>query len=269
MARKHDGISISPNGLLSRRGFIAGAAAFSALSAPTRVFAAPKIDKPLIVLDPGHGGHDPGAIGVTGLFEKHVALETALLLQTKIQHEGKYRVIVTRDEDAFIPLEDRTKFAEQHDARLFMSIHADAIHDAHVRGASVYTNSKKASDAEAAEVAQVENAADGGSSSYFDDVKPEVANILGDLMLRETHDWSLLLQKNTVKSLGAHVDLLKNPARHANFAVLRSPSIPAVLVEMAFMSNRSDERLLRTETFRHKIVDSLHTSLESCLKTIT
>lgn len=252
---------------ITRRHLLLGAAASLPFCLqPVSALAATNDKPPLIVLDPGHGGHDPGAVGVTGLFEKHVALAAALDLRDSLQKTGRYRVIVTRDDDVFIPLEKRVAFAESQKASLFVSIHADALSDPHVRGASVYTGSRHASDAEAAEVARVENAADGtDQSSSFGDVSPEVASILESLMSRATRTWSVRLQRDIVKALGTDVNLLKNPARHANFVVLRSPSIPSVLVEMAFMSNRQDEALLQTSAFRKKVVSNLHGSIETCM----
>jgi N-acetylmuramoyl-L-alanine amidase len=217
---------------------------------------------PLVVLDPGHGGKDPGAIGFSGTYEKHVAFAAAQELARRLQSSGRYRVSLTRQTDDFIPLDDRVAIAQAHGADLFMSIHADAVADHAVRGASVYTLSGSASDPQSAALAAHENAADryGGLQSG---VSPHVAQILASLVQHETRIGSARLQRSAVTSLGESVPLLDNPARHAAFAVLKSSDIPSVLVEMGFMSNQHDEAALRQSGHRATVVAALHNAIDS------
>src|SRR6185437_6204928 len=141
---------------------------------------------PVVMLDPGHGGKDPGAIGYSGTYEKHVAFATALELKRRLEAGGAYRVVLTRTRDDFIPLEDRVARAERAGARLFVSMHADALTDHSVRGASVYTLSNTASDAQTAALARRENSADRYGGPAFRNVSPEIADILASLVRRET-----------------------------------------------------------------------------------
>ena len=129
-------------------------------------------DVPLIVLDPGHGGHDPGAIGLTGLLEKHIALDTAKALKLALDKSGRYRVMLTRDQDVFIPLDQRRSVADAQAASLFVSLHADALHDHAVRGASVYTSSLEASDGQSDELAQRENSVDPAAMAEYRSYSP-------------------------------------------------------------------------------------------------
>ena len=213
---------------------------------------------PLVMLDPGHGGRDPGAIGVAGTYEKHVALLAAYDLKSRLEASGRYQVAMTRWQDVFIPLETRVQLAHENRAHLFVSMHADSILDHEVRGASVYRLSATASDPEAAQIAASENSADRFiTNPRFRKVSPAVAEILAGLVSQETEFDSARLQKDMVSSLGQSVGLLTNPARHANFVVLESASIPSVLVEMGFMSNRKDEAALCTPQHRAVIAAAM------------
>jgi N-acetylmuramoyl-L-alanine amidase len=222
--------------------------------------------RPLIMLDPGHGGHDPGAIGVTGLYEKHVALATARELKVALEGSGRYRVGLTREDDVFIPLEQRVANAQAQDARLFISLHADALTDHSVRGASVYTLSARASDAQSDELAHRENSANVGPSEAFNTYSPDVANILESLAERETPEFSARLQQELVDSLSERTLVLHNPSRHADFVVLRSSDVPSVLVEMGFMSNEADETLLRASAHQKQVVRALQDGIEKCVR---
>lgn len=217
---------------------------------------------PLVVLDPGHGGKDPGAIGVSGTYEKHVAFAAAQELARRLQASGRYRVSLTRQTDDFIPLDDRVAIAQAHGADLFMSIHADAVTDHAVRGASVYTLSGSASDPQSAALAAKENSADrvGGLAPA---VSPHVAQILASLVRHETQIGSTRLQRSAVNSLGQNVPLLDNPSRHAAFAVLKASDIPSVLVEMGFMSNQRDEAALRQTAHRATVALALHHAIDN------
>jgi N-acetylmuramoyl-L-alanine amidase len=219
---------------------------------------------PLVMLDPGHGGRDPGAIGVAGTYEKHIALLAAYDLKSRLEASGRYRVVMTRWQDVFIPLETRVQLAHENRAHLFVSMHADSILDHQVRGASVYRLSATASDPQAAAIAASENSADRFvTNPRFKKVSPAVAEILAGLVSRETEFDSARLQKDMVGSLGREVGLLTNPARHANFVVLESASIPSVLVEMGFMSNVKDEAALCTPGHRAVIATAMERAVDA------
>jgi N-acetylmuramoyl-L-alanine amidase len=217
---------------------------------------------PLVVLDPGHGGKDPGAIGGSGTYEKHVAFAISEELSRRLRAAGDYRVVLTRQADDFIALEDRVAIAQAHDANLFMSIHADALANHKVRGASVYTLAAHASDEQSAALAIRENQADRYGATNAADVSPHVAEILASLVAHETRVGSARLQQGVVGSLGEDLPLLQNPARHAAFAVLKAADIPSVLVEMGFMSNPQDEAALREASHRGRVAAALHRAID-------
>jgi N-acetylmuramoyl-L-alanine amidase len=218
---------------------------------------------PLVVLDPGHGGRDPGAIGVSGTYEKHVAFATATELARQLRQTGRYRVALTRQEDVFVPLDERVDIAQAQGASLFMSMHADALLDHSVQGASVYTLASEASDAQTAKLAMRENAADRyGSAITPKNVSPEIAGILASLVRHETRVGSARMQAQAVQALGHGIRLLENPARHAAFAVLKAADIPSVLVEMGFMSNPHDEAALCLTSHRAAIASTLRRAVD-------
>lgn len=217
---------------------------------PPRKTPGPSQALPLVVLDPGHGGKDPGAIGITGTYEKHVAFAAATELQRQLMSDRRVHVEMTRGRDVFIPLEDRVAWAQRKGAALFVSMHADAVGDRDVRGASVYTLSNTASDAQTAALARKENSADRFGGSSFRDQPPEVAQILNSLVRQETRGGSARLQRGLVNALDRDLPMLQNPARHAGFVVLKAADIPSVLVEMGFMSNSEDEAALRRPDHR-------------------
>jgi N-acetylmuramoyl-L-alanine amidase len=218
---------------------------------------------PLIVLDPGHGGKDPGAIGVSGTYEKHVAFAAAGELARQLGATGRYRVTLTRQNDTFIPLEERVAFAQAAGASLFISMHADALTDHAVSGASVYTLAATASDRQSAQLAQRENDADRFGSPAAHGISPRVTQILASLIRHETRVGSAQMQRHVVASLGQHVNLLDNPARHAAFAVLKAADIPSVLVEMGFMSNPHDEAALRQSGHRALVASAIKRGIEA------
>ena len=218
---------------------------------------------PLVMLDPGHGGRDPGAIGVSGTYEKLIALEAAYELRRLLEASGRYRVAMTRARDVFIPLEQRVAIAQEHGASLFVSMHADALsHDRAVRGASVYTFAAHASDAQTARIAASENAADRFAGRAWHGAAPQVARILASLMRRETRVDSAHLAGRLVHSLASEVPMLTNPERHAGFVVLQSADIPSVLVEMGFMSNPADEAALRRPAHRAKVALAMRAAVD-------
>ena len=213
--------------------------------------------KPLIVLDPGHGGVDPGAIGAGGTREKHIVLSAAREFRSMLEKTGRYRVKMTRERDVFIPLRDRVAFAREVNADLFISIHADSIRSSRVRGLSVYTLSERASDQESAELAERENKADLIVGIDLTETTPEITNILIDLAQRETMNQSARFAAVLVKELGRETRLLRNTHRFAGFRVLKAPDVPSVLVELGFLSNRRDERDLRKKSYRLTLARAL------------
>ncbi len=221
------------------------------------------------MLDPGHGGKDPGAVGVTGTYEKHVALAAAQELQRRLLRGGLCRAALTRGRDVFIPLQDRVALAQQAGARLFLSLHADALSDPGVRGASIYTLSDTASDAQTAALARRENSADRFGGPSFRDVPPAVANILGSLVRQETRAGSVRIARGVVGALQpgrpGGIGLLPHPARHASFMVLRAADIPSALVEMGFMSNPQDEAALRRPEYRARVAAALARAVKDFL----
>jgi N-acetylmuramoyl-L-alanine amidase len=263
---------------LSRRAFFATAAVGAATLGPTaaspsvaaasRVAPAPQRAArplPLVMLDPGHGGKDPGAIGVSGTYEKHVAFAAVLELKRQLERGGRCRVELTRGRDVFVPLRDRVDIAQRRGAALFMSLHADALADPRVRGASVYTLSDTASDAQTAALARRENSADRFGGPNFRDVPPAVASILGSLVRQETRAGSVRIAHRLVDALGREVGTLANPSRRAGFMVLRAADIPSVLVEMGFMSNLQDEAALRRPEHRVRVAVALQRAVENFL----
>jgi N-acetylmuramoyl-L-alanine amidase len=224
---------------------------------------------PLVVLDPGHGGKDPGAIGVSGTYEKHVALAAAGELRRQLEATGRFRVELTRTRDVFIPLTQRVAFAQNRGASLFVSMHADALDDHAVRGASVYTLAGAASDLQSAALARRENAADRFAGPQFHDLPPDVSRILVSLVRQETRLGSARAQHSVVAALRRDVPLLQNPARHAGFVVLKAADIPSVLVEMGFMSNRQDEAALRQPEHRVKVAAAMKRAVEAYFAQVT
>ncbi len=221
----------------------------------------PQPPRPLVILDPGHGGKDPGAIGYAGTYEKHIAIAAATELHARLLRGRRVDALLTRDDDRFIPLPDRVGIAEARGAALFVSMHADAIASPAVRGASVYTLSEVASDGQTAALARRENSADRFALPRFHTNSPAVERILASLTRQETRAGSSRMAQRVVGSLGPGIGLLANPSRHAAFVVLQAPDIPSVLVEMGFMSNPKDEALLRTAAHRARITLALEAAI--------
>jgi N-acetylmuramoyl-L-alanine amidase len=225
--------------------------------------AGAKPPPPLVMLDPGHGGKDPGAIGVSGTYEKQVSLATALELKRQLEAGGRYRVELTRTKDMFIPLDDRVDRAQRHGAALFVSMHADALSDHSVRGASVYTLAQTASDAQTAALARTENSADRFIGRQWQGTSPEVSRILASLVRQETRSGSVRIARSLVGSLDQDLPMLQNPDRHAGFVVLKAADIPSVLVEMGFMSNARDEAALRRADHRKLVAEAMHRAVDA------
>ena len=209
--------------------------------------------KPLIVLDPGHGGKDPGAIGVSGVYEKHLTLAMAKQLRELLEKTGRYRVKLTRETDVFIALYARRRFARSVNADLFISIHADSIRKPETRGLSVYTLSEKASDKEAEKLAESENKVDLIAGIDLSGETQEVTDILIDLARRETNNHSSYFAEKLMNEIRKEITVLPNSHRFAGFAVLKSPDVPSVLIEMGYLSNKQEEKLLRQAPYREKL----------------
>lgn len=226
-------------------------------------YVAPPVPKPgkeqapLVIIDPGHGGIDPGAVGANKVYEKHVVLKLGKELAAQLKADG-YRVLMTRETDVFIKLSDRVKFARKHGGDLFISIHADSLENHNVRGASIYTLSEKASDAQTARLAARENKADLIAGIDLSVEDQDVANILVDLAMRETSNQSNFFANTLVDNFKTHsLRLLQTPHRSAGFAVLKAPDIPSVLVEAGFMSNRKEAEMLNSSSHRKQIASAL------------
>jgi len=218
--------------------------------------------RPMIVLDPGHGGIDPGAIGPSGVYEKNIVYPTARDLARDLIVTRRFRVALTRGPDEFVPLRERVARARALHADLFLAIHADALPDPAMHGLSVFTLSAQASDREAAALADSENrdVVDGVRLSR----EPrEVGDILIDLARRQTDNSSIELAREVVTALGREVMLLDNPQRSADFAVLTAPDIPSALVELGCLSNPAEERLLREPGYQQRLARGLAHAIEA------
>lgn len=222
----------------------------------------PSDRKPVIALDPGHGGVDPGAIGISGVREKDITLAAARQLKTGLEATGRYKVVMTRSRDVSLRLRQRIAIARRASADIFISMHADSIGRPDVRGLSVYTLSETASDKEAAKLAEKENKADLIIGMDLTNESNDVRNILIDLAQRESMNLAARLAEEMISQLQRQVRLLRNTHRFAGFAVLKSPDVPSVLLEMGYLSNREDEKLLKQKSYRQKLVVSIIRSLD-------
>jgi N-acetylmuramoyl-L-alanine amidase len=240
------------------------AAAFSMSGA--RAVQMPRLSaglvKPLIMLDPGHGGHDPGAIAPDGAYEKYITLYAALELRRALEKTGRYRVAMTRTRDVYVQLDDRVNDAVDQKASLFLSMHCDHLPEANLRGASVFTLSNDATDTLSAGLAQDDNGEDvaGGPISR---ASPQVADILVSLETRATKISSQSLAQDLSQSFRGMVPLLPDPTRAANFAVLRDPSTPAALLEMGCLTNPLDETRLRSPLQRRMLAERITLAINS------
>ncbi len=223
--------------------------------------------RPLIVLDPGHGGIDSGTIGLDGQSEKDVVLAFARTLQDEFLRAGQYRVRMTRSDDTFIPLNERVRFARDRKAALFISIHADSLprREGQAEGASVYTLSEKASDAEAAAIAEDENKSDALAGVDLAAEPDDVANILVDLAQRETKTFSLQFARALIGTLRKSARLHKHPLKSAGFVVLKAPDVPSVLIELGYMSTRDDLKLLSSPDWRRRTAASFVGAVDAFL----
>jgi len=216
-----------------------------------------------VVIDPGHGGVDPGAISPGGIYEKDIVLAMALELARELAARRNHRVVLTRSTDEFLPLRERVARARAWQADLFLSIHADALPDTEMRGLSVFTLSAQASDREAAALAISENRADLVGGVNLSRQPRDVGSILLDLTRRQTSNLSITLARDIVDQLRRDVVLLERPQRSADFAVLTAPDIPSALVELGCLSNPAEERLLQQRTYQQKLARGLVRAVES------
>lgn len=219
--------------------------------------------KRIVVLDPGHGGPDPGAIGVTGLREKVITLQVAQKVKQALEATGRYKVHLTRNEDVYVPLRKRYQLAEAAGAELFISLHADSNSDSRLRGASIYTLSEKSSDREAAALAAKENRSDAIAGIDLSNQSDAVASFLIELRQRQTMNESALFSETLIQEVGTSTRLLRNTHRFAGFAVLKSPDVPSVLMELGYLSNRRDEKLLRDPRHHEVLARSILRATEA------
>jgi N-acetylmuramoyl-L-alanine amidase len=221
--------------------------------------------RPLVVIDPGHGGIDNGTRAASGEMEKNIVLEFSLVVRDKIEKTGKYRVAMTRTDDTFVALADRVELARSRQASLFISIHADALarREGDAQGATIYTLSERASDAAAARFAEAENRADVIAGLDLSAEPNDVAGILIDLAKREAKTFSQQFARTMVGELKHAARMHQNPLRSARFVVLRAPDVPSVLVELGYVSNKEDLKSLVSAEWRGRsadaIVQAIHT----------
>ena len=215
--------------------------------------------RPVVVIDPGHGGIDPGAMGANSVTEKTIVLAVAQQLKQALEKAGLYDVKMTRSEDVFVSLDKRLKFSRDSGADLFISLHADSIEEKtaadNIRGATIYTLSGKASDEQARVMAEKENASDllAGIEAYDKGNDDQVKNILIDLMKRETSNFSADFSQVLAKRLGKTIEMSRLPRRSAAFKVLKQTDAPSVLVELGYISNRTDEEQMLTPEWQSKV----------------
>ncbi|MGE0094438.1 MAG: N-acetylmuramoyl-L-alanine amidase [Alphaproteobacteria bacterium] len=224
-------------------------------------------DRKVIVIDAGHGGVDPGAVSVTGAYEKDITLPMALALKKALEQDGRYKAVLTRSTDVFLRLRERVEVARAAGADLFISLHADSVGSPigaqTLRGASVYTLSEQASDKEAEALAAKENKADIIAGVDLGGKSIDVSNILIDLAQRESMNEAARFAALLVDDLKDVVPVLDRSHRFAGFAVLKAPDIPSVLIEMGYLSNRADEQRLRSDAQRAKLAAAMRHAVDS------
>ena len=238
-------------------------------TAPSREQQTSGDARPLVVLDPGHGGIDTGTKGPNGQMEKDIVLDVAMRLRDKVESFGKYRVMLTRSEDTFVPLAERVRFAREAGAALFISIHADSLprREGDAQGATVYTLSETATDPAAARLAEQENRADVIAGVDLKDQPEDVAGILIDLAQRETKTFSVQFAQKLVGTIKQTIRLHKEPLKSAGFRVLRAPDVPSVLVELGYISNKEDLQLLSSDGWRDRTAKSMAAAIDGYFAT--
>lgn len=241
-------------------------AAASAPAVPSGAVVPPAADaRPVVVLDAGHGGIDNGTVAATGITEKTIVLDFTLALRDRIEKAGKYRVVLTRSDDTFIPLADRVRMARAQSAALFVSIHADALPrgEGNAQGATIYTLSDRASDSEAERLADSENKADAIGGVNLTEEPTEVADILIDLAQRETRTFSNRFARQLIREMKPTVRMHKNPLKSAGFRVLKAPDVPSVLIELGYVSNKGDLQHLVSEAWRSRTVGAVAQAIDT------
>jgi N-acetylmuramoyl-L-alanine amidase len=229
--------------------------------------AGPPDNRPVIVIDPGHGGPDNGTqAGGSDFVEKNLVLTFGLALRDRIEKSGKYRVVMTRDDDTFIPLDERVRIARSQSAALLVSIHADALpkNEGDAQGATIYTLSEKASDAKAERLAEAENRSDSIAGVTISE-EPVVADILIDLAQRETRTFSNRFARALMNEMKSTVRMHQHPLKSAGFRVLKAPDVPSVLVELGYVSNKGDRDHLVSESWRNRAVGSMSQAIDAFL----
>lgn len=229
--------------------------------------AGPPDNRPVIVIDPGHGGPDNGTqAGGSDFMEKNLVLSFGLALRDRIEKSGKYRVVMTRDDDTFIALDERVRIARNQSAALFVSIHADALPkgEGDAQGATIYTLSEKASDAKAERLAEAENRSDSIAGVTISE-EPVVTDILIDLAQRETRTFSNRFARALMNEMKSTVRMHQHPLKSAGFRVLKAPDVPSVLVELGYVSNKGDRDHLVSENWRNKAVGSMSQAIDAFL----
>ena len=220
--------------------------------------------RPLIMLDPGHGGPDTGAVGLNNISEKDVVMAFARDLKALLESRGQFRVMMTRDTDVFVPLDERVRISRHNNASLFVSIHADRLATAtEVHGFTVYTGSEKATDAESAILAESENRSDAMAGAESEAAREDISDILDDLVRRETRSHSALFARTLLGRMEASGQVMnKNPHRSAGFRVLRAPDVPSVLLELGYLSSKTDINKLSDSVFREKMTGDIADAIQ-------
>ena len=225
--------------------------------------------KPVVMIDPGHGGLDPGAVGADGLLEKHLVMAVSRHLRATLAASGRYRVLMTRNSDIFLSLDQRLRLTRRYEPDLFVSIHADAVGSQNlapsVRGATVYTLSEQASDEQARRLAEKENAVDvlGGLVAASQEGRDDVRSILIDLWRQETANLSADFQTLLVGELRKRISLAREPQRSAAFKVLKQTHSPAVLIELGYMSNDDDQKLMKSVAWQAKVAGTIAAAIDA------
>jgi N-acetylmuramoyl-L-alanine amidase len=236
------------------------------LPATQAPLAAQPDSRPVVVIDPGHGGEDNGTQSGE-VAEKNLVLAFGLALRDRLEKTAKYRIVMTRTDDTFIPLADRVRIARNQSAALFVSIHADALPrgEGDAQGTTIYTLSDKASDVEAERLADAENRADAIGGINLTDEPTDVADILIDLARRETRAFSSRFAHLLMNDMKLTVQMHKRPLKSAGFRVLKAPDVPSVLVELGYVSNKGDMGNLMSENWRAHTADAMARAVEMFL----